>query len=310
MNIVDKVAVCSRSFSRNRILRAELLSKYANVTFNDSGLQFEGDQLVNFLQGHHLAITALEKIDDSILSKLPLLKAIGKYGVGLDMIDMDAMRRHAIRLGWSGGINKRSVAELVIAQAIALLRHVPQSNAEVCSGIWKQNIGRLLTGKTVGIVGCGNVGKDLVALLKPFNCKIFVNDILDFPDFYRDNDVVPTSLEGLLSQSEIVSLHLPLDASTKNLINKDRLALLLPNTILINFARGGIVDEKALKILLREGRIGGACFDVFETEPPEDSDLLNLPNFIATPHIGGSSEEAVLAMGRSAIEGLEVNEIP
>lgn len=310
MNIVDKVAVCSRSFSRNRILRAELLSKYANVTFNDSGLQFEGDQLVNFLQGHHLAITALEKIDDSILSKLPLLKAIGKYGVGLDMIDMDAMRRHAIRLGWSGGINKRSVAELVIAQAITLLRHVPQSNAEVRSGIWKQNIGRLLTGKTVGIVGCGNVGKDLVALLKPFNCKIFVNDILDFPDFYRDNDVVPTSLEGLLSQSEIVSLHLPLDASTKNLINKDRLALLLPNTILINFARGGIVDEKALKILLREGRIGGACFDVFETEPPEDSDLLNLPNFIATPHIGGSSEEAVLAMGRSAIEGLEVNEIP
>jgi phosphoglycerate dehydrogenase-like enzyme len=310
MNIVDKVAVSSRSFSKNRILRAELQSKYANVTFNDSGLQFEGDQLVNFLQGHHLAITALEKIDDSILSKLPLLKAIGKYGVGLDMIDMGAMRRHSVRLGWTGGVNKRSVAELVIAQAIAMLRNIPQSNEEVRSGTWKQNIGRLLSGKTVGIIGCGNVGKDLITLLKPFNCNILAHDILDFPDFYRDNDVFPITLDRLLSQSDIVSLHLPLDASTKNLINKERLSLLLPNAILINFARGGIVDEKALKTLLREGRIGGACFDVFETEPPEDSDLLNLPNFIATPHIGGSSEEAVLAMGRSAIKGLEINEIP
>ena len=115
MNTTEKVAVCSRSFSKNAVLRAELLARYAQVTFNDAGLKLAGDSLVEFLSGHEKAITALEMIDDYVLSRLPELQVIGKYGVGLDMIDLNAMRRHGKRLGWTGGVNRRSVSELVIS---------------------------------------------------------------------------------------------------------------------------------------------------------------------------------------------------
>src|ERR1700678_3879499 len=126
----QRVAVCSRSFSRNPILRAELLARYGRVKFNDAGLALCGDSLVEFLQGHEKAITALEVLDEDVLSRLPELQVIGKYGVGLDMIDLAAMRAHGKRLGWTGGVNRRAVSELVIAFAIAMLRHVPAANRE------------------------------------------------------------------------------------------------------------------------------------------------------------------------------------
>jgi D-3-phosphoglycerate dehydrogenase len=179
MNRTQKVAVCSRSFSRNVALRAELLSKYEHVTFNETGRQLEGDDLVEFLSGHDKAITALERIDEYVLSRLPELKAIGKYGVGLDMIDMAAMRKHGKRLGWTGGVNRRSVSELVIAFAITMLRHVHTANREILSGNWRQHVGGELSGRTVGIIGCGHVGKDLVQMLKPFGCPVLVHDIRD-----------------------------------------------------------------------------------------------------------------------------------
>jgi D-3-phosphoglycerate dehydrogenase len=186
-----------------------------------------------------------------------------------------------------------------------LLRYIPQANAEVRAGKWRQLMGRQLTGKTVGIVGCGHVGKDLAVLLKAFECRVLANDILDFPEFYAAHGVTAMALDDLLAQSDVVTLHTPLDASTRNLLSAERLALMTPGAILINAARGGLVDEAALKLALKSGRLSGAAFDVFEREPPEDLELLRLSNMLALPHIGGSSEEAVLAMGRSAILGLE-----
>lgn len=310
MNNSEKVAVCSRSFSRNDVLRAELLARYRNVTFNDEGLQLEGERLVGFLQGHDKAIVALERIDEPVLSRLPLLKVISKYGVGLDMIDVSAMRAHGKRLGWSSGVNRRSVSELVISFVIAMLRHVPAANREVLAGGWRQHVGGYLTGRTVGIIGCGNVGKDLVDLLQVFGCRILANDICDYSDFYAARGVEAVSLDALLQQSDIVTLHVPLDESTRGLLNADRLTRLKPTAILINTARGGIVDEAALKQMLREKRLAAAAFDVFEVEPPQDQELLALPNFLATPHIGGSALEAILSMGRAALDGLDQNEIP
>lgn len=310
MNRRDRVAVCSRSFSRNPVLRAELSARYERVTFNDAGLQLQGAALVEFLRGHDKAITALERIDDFVLSRLPELKVIGKYGVGLDMIDMAAMRRHGKRLGWTGGVNRRSVSELVVAFAISMLRQVPAANREVVNGGWRQHTGGLLSGRTVGIVGCGHVGKDLAGLLKPFGCTILANDIRDYAEFYRAHDIDAVSLEELLRRSDVVSLHLPLDETTQNILGADRLAVMKPSAILINTARGGLVDEAALKAALKDKRIAAAAFDVFTNEPPQDRELIALPNFLATPHIGGSAEEAILAMGRSAIEGLEANEVP
>jgi len=310
MNTTDKIAVCSRSFSRNPVLRTELLERFANVTFNETGRQLEGDELVEFLRGHDRAITALERIDDYVLSRLPELKVIGKYGVGLDMIDLDAMRRYGKYLGWTSGVNRRSAAELALAFAIVMLRHVPAANREVLAGTWRQHMGGLLSGRTVGIVGCGHIGKDLVKLLRPFGCTILVNDIRDYGAFYSEYGIKAVSLEELLALSDVITLHVPLDESTRGIITAERISLMKPTAILINAARGGLVDEDALKLALMEKKLASAAFDVFAVEPPQDTELLNLPNFLATPHIGGSAEEAILAMGRAAIDGLSINAIP
>lgn len=310
MSDTCKVAVCSRSFSNNAVLRSELLVEYPNVSFNDSGLTLHGDALLEFLQGHERAIIALEVIDDVLLSQLPGLKVISKYGVGLDTIDLAAMRSRGKRLGWSGGVNRRSVSELVIAFAIAMLRHVPEANREILAGVWRQHVGGYLSNRTVGIIGCGHVGKDLVPLLNAFGCRILAHDIRDYSNFYEANGVEAVSLDDLLVRSDIVTLHVPLDDSTRGMLSGERLAMLKPTAVLINAARGGIVDEVALKRMLQTKRLAAAAFDAFSVEPPEDMELLSLPNFLATPHIGGSAHEAILAMGRAAIMGLSTNRIP
>lgn len=300
-----RVAVTSRSFSRHPVLRAELLARYPATTFNDEGRTLKGDDLIRFLKGHEKAITGLERLDDALFAAVSELKVVGKYGVGLDMIDLAAMRRHGVKLGWTGGVNRRAVSELVIAFAIALLRHVPLANREIRGGGWRQVFGRQLTERTVGIVGCGHVGKDLAVLLRAFGCRVLAHDLEDFPDFYACHRVEPMGLEDLLRAADIVTLHLPLDDTTRNILSAERLTLMRSDAILINAARGGLVDESALKAMLKDGRLAGAGFDVFATEPPEDRELLELPNFLATPHIGGSAEEAILAMGRAAIRGLD-----
>jgi D-3-phosphoglycerate dehydrogenase len=310
MNITDKVAVCSRSFSNNPVLRAELLARYKHVTFNDAGASLSGAALVSFLQGHDKAITALEVLDEHILSLLPQLKVIGKYGVGLDMIDLGALNRWGKRIGWTGGVNRRSVSELVISFMIAMLRHIPAANREVLSGTWRQHVGRSLTERTVGIVGCGHVGKDLAVLLRAFGCKVLACDILEFPAFYAAHGIESVGLDDLLVRSDVVSLHVPLDEGTRGMLDAKRLALMRPDSVLINAARGGLVDELELKIMLRDGRLAAAAFDVFASEPPADIELLSLPNFLVTPHIGGSSYEAILAMGRAAIDGLDQHQLP
>jgi len=304
------VAVTSRSFSKNPVLREELLQRYPNTRFNDEGKSLAGDELVAFLQGAEKAITALEKIDESVISKLPDLKALGKYGVGTDMIDMQALRKHGVRFGWKGGVNRRSVSELTLTFMISLLRHIPYAHDEVRAGRWRQIVGRELSGRTVGIIGCGHVGKDVAQLVKVFGCPVLSHDIRDFPEFYRTHDIQPVDLGTLLRQVDVVTLHVPLDDSTRGMIGAAELACMKPEAILINAARGGIVDELALKDCLKHQRIAGAALDVLAVEPPQDEELFALPNLLLTPHIGGSSEEAVLAMGRAAIAGLDENAIP
>lgn len=160
-----------------------------------------------------------------MLSRLPELKAIGKYGVGLDIIDLDAMRRHGKRWRWISGMNWCSAAELALAFAIVMLRHVPAANREVLAGTWRQHVGGLLSGRTVGIVGCGNIGKDLVKLLRPFDCPVLVNDIRHYGDFYAEYAIQAVALEHLLARADVVTLHVPLDGSTRGIISEARLAL-------------------------------------------------------------------------------------
>ncbi len=300
-----RVAVTSRSFSCNQTLRAELLERHPNTTFNDAGASLQGDELRDFLSDHDMAITALETIDEQLVSQLPDLKVISKYGVGIDMIDLDALKRHDVYFGWKGGVNRRSVSELVLSSAIALLRHVPAANREVLDGIWRQHIGRQLTGKCVGIIGFGHVGQDVARLLQPFDCRILAHDIRQAPDACATLGVEAVALKELLAQADVVTIHLPLDNSTRGMLDADHLGQMKPDAVLINTSRGHIVDERALKSALTDGRLGGAAFDVFAVEPPEDHELLSLNNFLATPHIGGSATEAIIAMGLAAIDGLD-----
>jgi D-3-phosphoglycerate dehydrogenase len=305
-----RIAVTTRSFSRHPALRAELLKLYPHVSFHEDAKKLEGQALIKFLKGHEKAITGLEKLDDSVFSAVPELRIVSKYGVGIDMIDLIAMARHGVKLGWKGGINRRSVAELTICFMIAALRHVPSDNRSVREAGWQRPIGKLLSARTVGIIGCGHVGKDLALLLRAFGCRVLAHDLLDFPEFYAAHGVKPLGLENLLRESDIVTVHVPLDRTTRGLLTAERLALMKKGAILVNAARGGIVDEAALKAMLKDGRLAAAAFDVFASEPPTDMELLTLPNFLATSHIGGNSEETVFAMGMQAISGLEENRVP
>ena len=302
---MKSLAITSRSFSKNPILRREVLKLYPGAKFNDDGLKLYGNSLVEFLYGYEKAITALEVIDDSILSKLPHLKSIAKYGVGLDMIDLRAMKKNNVKLGWTGGVNKRSVSELVVSFAVALLHRAVFANSEVKKGQWYQVKGSQLSNSTFGIIGCGHIGKDLVKLLKPFNCTILAYDILNFKEFYEKNNIKSVGIEELIKKSDVVTLHLPLDESTKNIMNEERLQMLKSSAVLINLARGGLIDETILKKMLLEKRIAGAALDVFKIEPPTDKEFLSMDNVLITPHIGASTEEAILAMGMAAIDGLD-----
>ena len=302
---MPSVAVTSRSFSRHPELRALVLARYSDAKFNDDGLSLQGKSLIEFLSGYEKAITALEVIDDSILSHLPNLKVISKFGVGLDMIDLHTLKKYGVKLDWSGGVNKRSVSELVVSFAIALLHRAVFANSEVKKGKWYQPKGFQLSNCTFGIIGFGHIGKDLVKLLKPFDCKILAHDIRNFKEFYKKNKVKSVGIEELIKKSDVVTLHLPLNESTKNFMNEERLQMLKSNAILINLARGGLIDEDVLKKMVLEKRIAGAALDVFEIEPPIDKELLTMDNVLITPHIGGSTEEAILAMGMAAIDGLD-----
>jgi len=305
-----RIAVVSPSFARNASLRSELVAKYPNVTFTDSASVVHGDALVALLRGHDSAIVGLERIDDEVLSRVPELRVISKYGVGLDGLDVDAIARRGVRLGWTGGVNRRSVAELTVAFAIALMHRVPECDVALRSGQWRKLVGRQLTGKTIGIIGCGAVGQELVRLLAPFECRILAHDVRDYPEFYAANRVTPVGLDELLAAADIVTLHVPLDASTRGMLGAPQIAKMRAGTFVINNARGGLIDEDALAAALESGHLAGAACDVFQMEPDANPRLLALPTFLGTPHIGASTEEAQLAMGRAAIEGLETARVP
>ena len=298
------VAVASRSFSRDARLRDELLASFPLATFNHTGRTLKAEELVTFLRGHDHAITGLERLDESVFRAVPELRVVSKYGVGLDMIDLDAAWRCGVAVRWTPGVNRQAVAELTVAMMIMLGRMMLPLARDTAAGIWHQPVGRQLSSATVGLVGCGHVGKRVAEICRAIDATVIAYDIVAYEDFYRTHGIRAVTLDELLRTSDIVTLHLPLDASTRGMIGTAELASMKASAFLVNAARGGLVDEAALKIALVEKRLGGAALDVYATEPPPDRELLALHNVIPMPHIGASTQESVLAMGRAAIEGL------
>ncbi len=300
-----KIGVTSKSFSRNAVLREKLKERYQHVVFNDAGIIFNETSLIEFLKGCEKAIIGLEKLNDKVINSLPDLKVVSKYGVGLDNIDFNILSEREIFFGYTPGTNKRGVAELALQMMLLLIRKSYKSNLLIRKGEWIPQFGNNLTGKAVGILGLGNVGKDLVTLLKPFECKILCHDINPDFSFIKANQLEHLSLTDLFKKSQVISVHIPLNESTKGLVGKELLSLMNAESILINTSRGGIVDETNLFEILKNEKILAAGFDVFAEEPCKNMELLQLENFFSTPHIGGSSQESVLMMGMAAINGLD-----
>ena len=306
-----RIAVVASNFSNNPILRKELLAIHPDARFHDAYTLLSGDALIDFIGDADTVISALEPFDATIFEACPNLKLISKFGVGVNMLNFDDLVRYGVRVGWTGGVNKRSVSELALGYMLSALRNLPLSDRNMRKGdTWNRILGQELTGKTVGIIGCGHIGKDLVDILKPFRCRVLVNDILDFPEFYAKNNIEAVPLQTLLCEADIVSIHTPINESTYHLIGVDELALMKDTAVLINTARGGIIDEAALKDALKANQIGYAGIDPFEVEPAQDAELLNLPNVISTPHLGATTQQGNLAMGRAAIAGLSDNRLP
>ena len=305
MNKDSPIKVASKSFSRNKILRAELLSHFPNVVFNDNGLNFDQNSFSNFIAESSAIIVGLEPINEAILKHCPKLEFISKFGVGLDNINEDAIKKYNVALGWSGGLNCRSVAEMVLCYMIGLSRNIFFSSRRLVFGNdWSKEGGEDLSSKIIGIIGVGFIGKDVIKLLSPFGCIIMVNDIVDQSDFYNDNGLVVSSKADIFEKCDIISIHTPLDNTTRGFFNKEVFQKMKKDSYFINCARGGLVIESDLKIALQKGYIAGAAIDVFDAEPSDNLELIQLPNMICTPHTGGSSSQAVLAMGRSAISHL------
>lgn len=305
MKSKDKIAVASRSFSQHPELRKILLNQYEIVKFNDEGKSLKGKELIAFLKDAEKAIIALEKLDGEILNELPNLKLVSKYGVGLDNIYFKELKERNILLSWTGGVNRRAVAELALSFMMLTLRKAFYGNFAIKDNNWHQVQGYNLTGKTVGIIGLGFIGIELVELLKPFNVAIMANDLHDKSEFAQENNIRLCTKEDIFKEADVITLHIPLTSQTRNIINLESMKKMKPTAVVINTARGGLVNEADLLIALNENIIAGAALDVFAEEPSINAELLHHSHFFATPHIGGSSKEAVFLMGMAAIEGLK-----
>lgn len=298
------VAVASRSFSETAELRMELGNHFKEVRYNDSGRTLAGQELIDFATETEAMIVGLERIDEALLESLPNLRYLSKYGVGLNNIDFESCRERQITVLHSPGVNSYCVSELALSSAIHLLHRAPESQESLREGIWQQHRGRDLRGAVVGIIGCGHVGKQLVRLLNPFDCKVLVFDKVNNDEFNKRWGVHQVSLDQLLIESDVLTIHLPLDDSTRGMISETRISMMKPTAVLLNYARGGILDEDATALRLQQGLLAGVAIDVYNSEPQIESPLIGMSKVLSTSHIGGSTEQAVMAMGSAAIKQL------
>ena len=235
------------------------------------------------------------KLVKELIEKADNCQIIARVGVGLDNIDEDAAKVKNIRVinAVEGAIT--AVAELVVGLMLSMAREIPRADREIRNGNWikKEMMGSELKGKYLGIIGLGNIGKRLGRLARALNMNIIGYDIVPInEEFSKEVGLMKADLDTLLASSDYVSLHVPLLDSTKHMINAEKLRLMKKTAHIVNTSRGGVIDEEALYNALKDGNLESAALDVFEIEPATGNKLTNLPNFIATPHIGAQTKEA------------------
>ena len=305
LNANSKIAVTSRSFSKNEELVSCLRNKFKHVKLNAQGLSLKGKSLVEFLDGMDGAIIGIEPMTHQVLSKLPSLKLISKYGVGTNNLDMNAIKQNNIALSLSPGSNSQSVAEYALYLILISLRQNFNNLEEISRRVWSQKKGRDLYGKKIGIIGYGNIGKKLTSILKPFNVEIMVFDKVKIQlNKTQQSYITQVPLNKLLKETDIISMHLPLLENTKDFLTNKDFALMKRDVVLVNTARGGIVNEGDLYQFLKNNSEAFGAFDVFKKEPIFNSKLFKLPNFFASSHRASLTNEGIFNMGMSAIDGL------
>jgi D-3-phosphoglycerate dehydrogenase len=276
-----------KNFSKHGYVQVEKITKALS----------EEDLIREIKDVHILGIRSKTHITSKVLDAAKKLQAIGCFCIGVNQVDLHAATEHGVAVFNAPYSNTRSVAELVIAASIMLIRRIPDKNKSAHEGVWmKESKGSYeLRGKTLGIIGYGNIGTQVSVLAEALGMKVMFYDVeTKLP---MGNAVDAKSLKELLKRSDVITLHVPETPQTKNLVNKTNLKHFKKGSILINYARGEVVDLDDLQMALKNGQLSGAAIDVYPWEPEKNGDkfqtpLQNIPNVILTPHIGGSTEEA------------------
>lgn len=301
-----RVAVTSPYFDFFPELKEELRGLCAEVKFPERRGRMSEDELVDYLRGYEAAIIGLDRFTDRVCAALPELKIVSLCSAGVDHIDPAILAKHGKKMWWAAGVNKVSVAELAVCYMVLCVRRLHVFSSILRRGAWTGPVGfgADLRGRTVGVHGCGHIGQQVVKLLQPYGVKILACDRVDHSAFYERYGVEAVSVEELWARSDVLTVHLSLNATTRNLYDGAALDRMKPGVILVNCARGGMFDEEALRLRLESGHVAAAAFDVFAVEPANGNPLIDLPTFFASPHIGATTRESWEAMLRSGMRGL------
>src|SRR5579884_2596696 len=286
-----------------RVLISDALSPSAVQIFRDRGIEVDfqpslgkdKEKLAALIGDYDgLAIRSATKVSQKILERAKKLKVIGRAGIGVDNVDIPAATARGIIVMNTPFGNSITTAEHAITLMLALARQIPQADASTQSGKWEKNrfMGVEITGKTLGVIGCGNIGSIVADRALGLKMKVIAYDPYLSPERAIDLGVEKVELDELLRRSDFITLHTPLTEKTRNLIDAGAIAKMKDGVRIINCARGGLVDEVALRKALDSGKVAGAALDVFTTEPALDNPLFGHPNVVCTPHLGASTMEA------------------
>ncbi|PIP48105.1 MAG: phosphoglycerate dehydrogenase [Chloroflexi bacterium CG07_land_8_20_14_0_80_45_17] len=280
----------------------EILRNYAQV---DIKLKLKPEELKAIIGNYDaLIVRSQTQVPAEIIEAGEKLKVIGRAGVGVDNIDVAAATKKGIVVVNAPTANTVSAAEYTIALMLALSRNIPKANSQLKSGRWqrKELVGTELRNKTLGIIGLGNVGSEVAKRAQAFEMCVIAHDPFVSTNYARKLKVDLVPLDQLLEQSDFITLHVPLTATTKGLIGAEELAKVKPTARIINCARGGLVDEEALVKAIEDEKIAGAAFDVFSTEPVTDSSRFKSDKIVVTPHLGASTIEAQANVAKDIAE--------
>jgi D-3-phosphoglycerate dehydrogenase len=301
-----KVLVTARSFRKMQGDHWRVLQDAeCEVLTPEQDQPLKEAEMISLVGDVDAVLVGNDAVTEKVIAAAPRLKVVSKHGVGVDNVDVPAASRAGVVVTNTPGANQVAVAELAVALIMALTRKLAYHDSVVKSGGWSRIIGTELAGKTIGLVGLGRIGKEVVLRLKGFQVKFLAYDVYQDDVFAAEHGVRFVDLNELLAESDIVTLHAVLTADTQGMIGEKELKLMKPGAFLVNTSRGGLIDEQALHQALVENRLAGAGLDVFVDEPPANSPLLQLGDkVLLAPHLGAQTTETVLRMGKMAAENI------